>query len=376
MSLVSPVAPPAAGAPPPTAKPHGNPNLHLAPRCGARTRAGCPCRAPAIHGKLRCRMHGGRSTGPRTPEGRDRVRAARTVHGDYGAEARALNRYRLTVRRTSRTGEAATLCQAHLSPALAARLYHYPEELRSPPRPIGGITAAEDRDLRHAVAASLAPWRAAIAEARAAARAAREAARGRSASRAEPHAPVRPRRRAAPPRPGLEDAFAAAVAELHALVGGAGARGTTTAAAPPAAPTQGRSEPHAPERGAGRVVPVVPPLSGLHAPERAGDAHAAAPRGAPPLGLSEPRAPMDPRSPTPPHKAIASLHTALAANPHAQERAADARVTGIALPADPSLGLPKPHAPDPVPPAPLNRAARRRLKWLQRHRDRAARTRP
>jgi uncharacterized protein YjcR len=29
------------------------------PRCGARTRSGGACRAPAVHGKKRCRMHGG-----------------------------------------------------------------------------------------------------------------------------------------------------------------------------------------------------------------------------------------------------------------------------------------------------------------------------
>ncbi len=33
-------------------------------RCGARTRSGSPCRAPAVSGKARCRMHGGaRGTG-------------------------------------------------------------------------------------------------------------------------------------------------------------------------------------------------------------------------------------------------------------------------------------------------------------------------
>src|ERR1039458_8099026 len=135
--------PPADEAPPPAAKPRGNPNLHLASRCGARTRGGCPCRAPAIHGKRRCRMHGGRSTGPRTPEGRDRLRAARTVHGDYGAKARALARFRVTLLRISRVDVAAALCQAHLPPTFAARLRQYPQELMPPPRPIGGITAAE-----------------------------------------------------------------------------------------------------------------------------------------------------------------------------------------------------------------------------------------
>ena len=50
------------------------------PRCGARCRSkgGAPCLAPVVvrlDGSLstRCRMHGGLSTGPRTPEGRRRV---------------------------------------------------------------------------------------------------------------------------------------------------------------------------------------------------------------------------------------------------------------------------------------------------------------
>ncbi len=28
-------------------------------RCGAKTRSGAPCQAPAVAGKKRCRMHGG-----------------------------------------------------------------------------------------------------------------------------------------------------------------------------------------------------------------------------------------------------------------------------------------------------------------------------
>ena len=28
-------------------------------RCGAKTRKGHPCKSPAVHGKKRCRMHGG-----------------------------------------------------------------------------------------------------------------------------------------------------------------------------------------------------------------------------------------------------------------------------------------------------------------------------
>ncbi len=41
--------------------------------CGARTRAGNPCLSQSVKGRNRCRMHGGTSTGPRTPEGRKRL---------------------------------------------------------------------------------------------------------------------------------------------------------------------------------------------------------------------------------------------------------------------------------------------------------------
>ena len=39
--------------------------------CGARarTRGGQPCQAKPVKGKKRCRLHGGLSTGPRTPKG-------------------------------------------------------------------------------------------------------------------------------------------------------------------------------------------------------------------------------------------------------------------------------------------------------------------
>ncbi|MGE0116760.1 MAG: HGGxSTG domain-containing protein [Dongiaceae bacterium] len=66
---------------------HGNPSgdFLAAPRCGARTRAGCPCRQPAM-GNGRCRLHGGKSTGARTTAGLARVRANRLVHGARTAE--------------------------------------------------------------------------------------------------------------------------------------------------------------------------------------------------------------------------------------------------------------------------------------------------
>ena len=45
-------------------------------RCGARTRKGTACRALSEPGKRRCRFHGGRSTGPRTADGKARIAAA------------------------------------------------------------------------------------------------------------------------------------------------------------------------------------------------------------------------------------------------------------------------------------------------------------
>ena len=45
--------------------------------CGAKTRAGTPCKLTSIYGNARCKFHGGLSTGPKTEEGRARISAAR-----------------------------------------------------------------------------------------------------------------------------------------------------------------------------------------------------------------------------------------------------------------------------------------------------------
>src|SRR5580765_325094 len=57
-----------------------------AARCGAKTRKGTPCDGPAMSNG-RCRMHGGPSTGPRTPEGLEAIRRSRTIHGFYSRSA-------------------------------------------------------------------------------------------------------------------------------------------------------------------------------------------------------------------------------------------------------------------------------------------------
>lgn len=79
--------------------PQGNPMN--APRCGAKTRSGTPCKAPAM-ANGRCRMHGGKSTGPRTPEGLERSRKANFKHGLYSAESIAERRYISQLLRDSR----------------------------------------------------------------------------------------------------------------------------------------------------------------------------------------------------------------------------------------------------------------------------------
>ncbi len=62
---------------------------NAAPRCGARSkRTGKPCRAAAMPNG-RCKLHGGKSTGPRTPEGLERSRRANWKHGHFSREAKA-----------------------------------------------------------------------------------------------------------------------------------------------------------------------------------------------------------------------------------------------------------------------------------------------
>jgi hypothetical protein len=68
------------------------PQWASAPSCGAKTRRAMTCEAPAVKGRRRCRLHGGLSTGPRTAEGRERIRQARTITGFYSASAIAARR--------------------------------------------------------------------------------------------------------------------------------------------------------------------------------------------------------------------------------------------------------------------------------------------
>jgi uncharacterized protein YjcR len=57
------------------------PMMH-SPRCGAKTRSGDPCMSPTVHGKKRCRMHGG-APGSGAPRGNKNA----LKHGLYTREA-------------------------------------------------------------------------------------------------------------------------------------------------------------------------------------------------------------------------------------------------------------------------------------------------
>ena len=62
--------------------------MRTSPRCGAKTRKGTPCQAPAVAGRKRCRMHGG-AQGSGAPKGNQNA----LKHGLYTAEAKALNKH-------------------------------------------------------------------------------------------------------------------------------------------------------------------------------------------------------------------------------------------------------------------------------------------
>lgn len=65
-------------------------------RCNARTRNGGYCRSKPMHGKRRCRMHGGASTGPKTEAGKRRVK-------ENLAKARSVINANTTKARTARS---------------------------------------------------------------------------------------------------------------------------------------------------------------------------------------------------------------------------------------------------------------------------------
>jgi hypothetical protein len=412
--------PPAAPGPLRNGNPRGNPNL--APRCGAKNRAGSPCCAPAM-ANGRCQMHGGKCTGPRTAQGKAAVKAAHTRHGRTTARQRAANLYTRTLNVRGRLTREARRLSAHLPPDMADRLAKGPVELWPPvhlsnhpyvtnpesawlsakshpvaarsrtapqrsaaPAPHG---LAAERLAARAEKAAMAPWRHAIAAARAAKRAVRaakrEAKREAKAARQQARAartaarPTRPAPRApgadcqprtarpsAPPVPivpctgdsPMQRKLATLVAGLRALAN----------RPPQGAPTPGPTAPFAPSR--------IDPM----------DREPAAKSAIAPFKQSR-IDPMD-REPTAKPGSIAPFEQ-FRIDPMDREPAPKPAPTAPfkQFRIDPMdrepPAAPPPTSPTPtngqspkVPPAPLNRAERRRLKYLQRRRDRAAGPRP
>ena len=74
-------------------------------RCGATTRRGTECQRPAHKHNKRCSLHGGRSTGARTPEGLQRISEANLRHGRFTKDK---------LERQRRAAEVGRACKAKL----------------------------------------------------------------------------------------------------------------------------------------------------------------------------------------------------------------------------------------------------------------------
>ena len=68
-------------------------------RCGAKTRRGTACQRAAYKHNGRCALHGGRSTGPRTQRGLQRISEANLKHGRQTKDKLAAQRHAAEVGR-------------------------------------------------------------------------------------------------------------------------------------------------------------------------------------------------------------------------------------------------------------------------------------
>jgi len=74
----------------------------LGQRCGAKTRKGTPCQNPEMAGKVRCRNHGGKSTGARTAAGLAKLETLHLKHGRFTKAAKAEAKRRAQIGREIR----------------------------------------------------------------------------------------------------------------------------------------------------------------------------------------------------------------------------------------------------------------------------------
>ncbi len=78
--------------------------MHMAPRCGARTRAGESCRAPVCRDKNRCHKHGGAKGSGARPGNTNALK-----HGAYTKGAKAREKWYRHVFADVRSGVRAAL---------------------------------------------------------------------------------------------------------------------------------------------------------------------------------------------------------------------------------------------------------------------------
>jgi hypothetical protein len=93
----------------------------------------------------RCRLHGGRSTGPRTEAGIARIRAARTSHGLWSQESRVFRRCIATLEAQARLWVAIASSRRRRPDIATRRIEHALARLagNAAPRPSSGsVTAA------------------------------------------------------------------------------------------------------------------------------------------------------------------------------------------------------------------------------------------
>ena len=89
-------------------------------KCRAKTRAGSLCQRAGSPKNGRCHLHGGKSTGPRTAEGRARIAAAQFKHGRrskaFVAAQRAKNAKGKAIKRELKSIEAQMVLEGLLIP--------------------------------------------------------------------------------------------------------------------------------------------------------------------------------------------------------------------------------------------------------------------
>jgi hypothetical protein len=81
----------------------GRPDFRTMAKCRAKAKnTGQRCENVAMKGKRVCYLHGGKSTGAKTPEGKRRSKYARLQHDDYSAQVKQNRRKLMLINRISK----------------------------------------------------------------------------------------------------------------------------------------------------------------------------------------------------------------------------------------------------------------------------------